>query len=181
MKDFLDRLKGLGVFITPADEVERLIQMTKSYDGYDRELAVRRLGDLGSPLAIPALLNRVNDWVPQVRRAALVALNGLLRPGHAQAVIDSLPAVQHLKHCGRADHTAFISSVFGFLLGDKNRGLVLNGIAHSNPQVARICVRLCLENELAQSSPLRPVACNIRISLSVTWLQLCLVISAMRK
>jgi hypothetical protein len=50
-----------------------------SHSGFDREEAVQQLGRMGDGLALPVLLERANDWVPQVRVAAHAAIDAFLR------------------------------------------------------------------------------------------------------
>jgi HEAT repeat protein len=99
---FWDTVKG---FVTHSDVViglPHLLDLAKDPSGYKRENAVRRLGMLGDPAALDSLLRRANDWVPQVRLAALHAIRQLMIPANANAFVSSLPEIFHLEQCGRA-------------------------------------------------------------------------------
>lgn len=51
-----------------------LVDLARSGDGYIREAAVRQLGKQGrSQVAFRVLIERQNDWVSQVRLAALAS------------------------------------------------------------------------------------------------------------
>ncbi len=56
------------------ENLSDLIRLLEHPNGFKRENAIRRIGMLQDPIAIPNLLIRVNDWVPQVRDAAKEAI-----------------------------------------------------------------------------------------------------------
>lgn len=128
--------------------LDDLLAMSEHPNGYKRENAVRRLGVLGNPLAIPKLLVRANDWVPQVRSAAKDALRRLLKRENTQAFIDCLPQIHHLERCGRSDHRELIASVTQFLLLPENVDNVRSAITSDNPYIARTAVRMCIDHAL---------------------------------
>lgn len=128
--------------------LDDLLKMSEHRDGYKRENAVRRLGMLGNPIAIPQLLIRVNDWVPQVRSAAMESLLKLLKNENAHAFIYSLPTLYHLENCGRSDHNQLIASVINWLLKPENVSHIKAAIKNEDPYIARIAVKLCIENDL---------------------------------
>ncbi len=140
--------------------LEELLQMCEHWNGYKRENAVRRLGMLGNPLAIPKLIARANDWVPQVRSAATDAINKLATPKNAEAFVYSLPKLYHLKDCGRDNHDKLITSIEKFLLSNEISNHVLEGLHNESPLVARACVSLIIENGLMDQAEL------VEISLS---------------
>jgi hypothetical protein len=116
-KNLLNRL--LSSF-QKQEGLDDLLLMAEHWNGFKRENAVRRLGMLGNPIAIPKLVVRVNDWVPQVREAARKALLKLMTPKNAKAFAECLPDIFHLKTCGRDNHTQFIAEVQTYLLKDEN-------------------------------------------------------------
>ena len=59
---------------------------TRSRDGHVREAAVRALGASVHGPALPLLLERANDWVPEVRQAAREIAAFLLSPDHVVAL-----------------------------------------------------------------------------------------------
>jgi HEAT repeat protein len=131
-----------------------LLGMSESHDGYKRENAVRRLGMLGNPIAIPRLIVRANDWVPQVREAAKRSLLQLLKNENATAFIISLPELHHLQKCGRDDHSELISKVTQFLVLPSNNSHVKSATESTDPFVARIAVKLCQEHALLNKQEL---------------------------
>lgn len=134
--------------------LDELLIMSEHWDGYKREDAVRRLGTLGNPIAIPKLLVRVNDWVFQVRQAARESLEKLLIDENAEAFILSLPDLYHLQDCGRDGHQTLISNVTDYLLKPNNVKYIKNAIKNYDPYVARIAVKLLFENALVDKQEL---------------------------
>lgn len=49
-----------------------------SYDGYRRERALRSLGGAPNPFFMALVFRRLNDWVPEVRRAARESLKAIV-------------------------------------------------------------------------------------------------------
>jgi HEAT repeat protein len=148
MEENENLLKRLLKSFQKQEGLDELLLMAEHRNGFKRENAVRRLGMLGNPVAIPKLIVRVNDWVPQVRIAAKEALNKLMTPKNAKAFAESLPDLFHLKTCGRDNHARFISDVLEYLLKDKNVECIKEATLSVEPKVARIAVRLCFDYAL---------------------------------
>lgn len=125
--------------------LEELIRMSASYNGFKRENAVRRLGMLGNPVAIPCLIVRANDWVFQVRAAAHAALTKLIDAGHADAFVASLPAIFHLQRCRRDDHSALLQAITRLLLRTENLPALVAAVGNPDARVARLASRLLVE------------------------------------
>lgn len=131
--------------IPPApSSVEDLVRLSSSFDGFKRENAVRRLGMIGDPVAIPALIVRANDWVTQVRSAAHDALTRMLEPSNAAAFVASLPQLLHLQRCTRGDHSSLLQAVQEFLVRDGNVEALKAAWQSNDPHVARLVTRLLI-------------------------------------
>ncbi|MCU7828882.1 MAG: hypothetical protein KZQ85_07410 [Candidatus Thiodiazotropha sp. (ex Myrtea sp. 'scaly one' KF741663)] len=148
MEENENLLKRLLRSFDKQEGLDDLLMMAEHWNGFKRENAVRRLGMLGSPVAIPKLIVRVNDWVPQVREAARSALLKLMIPKNAKAFAESLPDLFHLKTCGRDNHTRFIDNVLEYLLKVENSESIREVAFSLEPKVARIAVRLCFDHSL---------------------------------
>lgn len=135
-------------FSSTQEGLDDLLAMCEHRSGYRRENAVRRLGMLGNAIAIPRLIVRANDWVPQVREAARGAIVRLCRHENASAIVASLPALYHLRNCARDDHETLLSNVVDFLLLEENIGYLKAAIRNENHFVARIAVNLCDEKQI---------------------------------
>lgn len=128
--------------------LDDLLKMSEHWDGYKRENAVRRLGMLGNPIAIPYLIVRANDWVSEVRVASREAITKLMKPENVQAFILSLPSLYHLRKCGRDNHDELIQSIEKFVATvDKGSALKLE-ITNDDGFVARYAFLLALNTNL---------------------------------
>lgn len=134
-----------GPAVWPPPGFVELLAMSSHGSGFKRENAVRRLGMIGNPLALPYLIERANDWVPQVRAAARDALSKLLRAENAEAFVTALPKLLHLQTCLRDDHTALLQAVQDFLLREENVHHLLAGLQNPDVQVARVATRWLVE------------------------------------
>jgi hypothetical protein len=83
--------------------------------GYIREAALVELAGEPRPAAIRILLGRANDWVPQVRAAATVALAAHLRDDFVPAWALALDTVDALRRAGRVDGGAVLAPIDAFL------------------------------------------------------------------
>lgn len=88
----------------------------RSGNGYVREAAVKALGRSGQGRVLPMLLERANDWVPEVRDAARHALGAFLQDGHIGAWATVLGQLAALRRASRADHSALLRAVEAFLV-----------------------------------------------------------------
>lgn len=140
-------LSKLASAILAQPGLDDLLALSSHASGFKRENAVRRLGMLGNPVAIPYLVVRANDWVPQVRTAARAALIKLLGADNGAAFVASLPAIMHLQTCGRDDHGVLLTAVQDFLLQDQNVQHLMAGMHAQDPQVARLATRLLIERK----------------------------------
>ncbi|ALU43155.1 HEAT repeat domain-containing protein [Pseudoalteromonas rubra] len=138
--------------------IEELIKLSQDHDGHKRENAVLRLGMMGDPVAFPCLIIRVNDWVPQVRYAAVKALSYLMVDENVEAIIQCLPQVYHLQDCHRANHQDVIRQVEALLLTETNRGHLLAAVQSANSYVARLCLNLVIEHQVVDAQTLLPMA-----------------------
>jgi hypothetical protein len=93
----------------PAADGGRAWLVQGAANGWRREAAVRVLDPPGSAWELAALLHRLNDWVPEVRRAAevrLAALAPVIAPGLVAAValalILKIEGFARLSPAGRA-------------------------------------------------------------------------------
>jgi hypothetical protein len=86
-----------------------------SPNGFERQEAVEMLGRLRHAPALPALLARVNDWVPQVRASAIEAVRGLMEESFIDTWCASLQTIVALDRARRVDHAAFLDEIAAFL------------------------------------------------------------------
>ena len=82
------------------EEYHALLCMgTLHSSGYFRERCLRRL--LGTPEALPYILLRLNDWVPQIRHLAASTLCYLLQDAPMPLLLDCQVLLERLLRCSR--------------------------------------------------------------------------------
>lgn len=148
MSNFWDSLRGLFTPDGNTSRTQQLIAQSEDYDGFTREDAVRQLGRLADPIALIPLLRRANDWVPQVRVAALEALRSLMIPANATAFVQHLPAIFHLEKCRRASHSAFLQDCLQYLCKSENSAIVIAGLNATDVRVRRLCVKVAFTQDI---------------------------------
>lgn len=120
----------------------------RSRDGHVREAAVRALGVAGHGPALPLLLERVNDWVPQVREAAREAVAAFLHTEHLGAWAPALDALGALQRGSRADHAALLRDIAAFLLEPEH----VAALKAAGAAMTRASARILLSFELGHAS-----------------------------
>lgn len=130
----------------PAPSWDELVAQTRSPDGRQRQAAVRALASSGHAPALPAMLERVNDWVDPIRRDAHEAIGNFLRPEFTAAWIASLEAVEALSRGRRADHAPLLERIVGWL-NEPAQFMALEAGGRSLPrELARLALRLRLRD-----------------------------------
>ncbi|RBL90146.1 HEAT repeat domain-containing protein [Chitinophaga flava] len=136
-------------------------------DGYLREKAVKRLAALQTPEAIPFLIYRLADWVPQVRQSAIEALTPLTRPDFIDAFVTHLPLLQWLRQVQRTDPGPVAEEIRDFII-HRNRAIVLQHFSRY-PDKARLILAQQLSASYAGDS--RELSIFIRDQLYLIRLQ----------
>lgn len=160
LKDWLERLKSrstsgdywedrrhheaLETLATVSDEGE-WIKLSGHSNGFVREVAVRELSKQSSPATLAALLERVNDWVPQVRKLATEGVRQYLAVEHAQALLYALPQIMALAECQRADHGPTLAAARSALQAAQVRNQVEAAFISNQGKTARFLFELLLE------------------------------------
>jgi len=111
-------------------------------DGYVRQAAVEHGSRLDVPGMLTLLIERLNDWVPQVRQATLRALDGALRHVAPAHIIAALPAAYRLAQAGRTAHGAWIAHFEQTALARAGNDALVAALGHADIHVARAACRL---------------------------------------
>lgn len=148
----VDGLKGWFTIEPPSpDEIEEveaklyllgIISFNKN--GYIREKAVAALAKLSDPAALPFILCRTVDWVPEVRRKAVDVLETKLIPGNADAFIKLLPLMNRLALSSRA-MKSLEAKVCGLYHSDLGIQLLLSALK-TEPQHIRLLICRILDS-----------------------------------
>jgi HEAT repeat protein len=122
------------------------------FNGYIREEALRRLGDVFNGTELPFLLLRLNDWVPQVRSTAEGFIRARLKGDYARFFINNLALITRLRSTHRGREQALIGAIEALLKTEDGRRAVIAGMDSSDTQVKRECYRFALRSNLDQHS-----------------------------
>lgn len=114
-------------------------------NGLVREAAVRELSEQPSPEALTALLERLNDWVPQIRTLAKAALQRYLISEYAAELLYALPQLMALSGRQRDDHGSTLAAARSALQAESARSQVEATFVSSQGQAARFLFALLLE------------------------------------
>jgi hypothetical protein len=120
--------------------------VSNDYNGFVREVAVRELCRQPSAEALLVLIERLNDWVPQVRDLAAAGLQHYLSPAHTQAWLSALEPLMALAAQRRVDHSQTLSTVRALLQSAECRDEVYADFLHRQGKTARYLFTLLLEN-----------------------------------
>lgn len=128
---------------------ENIVMYLGDRAGYVREAAALRAGECLLPQTLPALIRRVNDWVPQVRDAAMSSVAQFVLADRVADFVAALPEIVRLRTGSRADHTVFLATLEQWM-GEHPKRPKLSDLAfEDDPRVARAYFAL----ELRRPSP----------------------------
>lgn len=121
------------------------LSLSSHYNGFVREVAVRELSEQPSPAALAALLERANDWVPQVRKLASEGVQRYLAAEHAPALLHALPQLMALAERQRADHGQTLATARAALQAPEVRSEVVAEFLARQGKAARFLFALLSE------------------------------------
>ncbi|BES86427.1 hypothetical protein PEC302107_29930 [Pectobacterium araliae] len=127
--------------------VSHLITLTRHYNGHIRQRAVLCLGFMDEVSALPALIERVNDWAEPVRRAAKQSVRLLLTPKNNASFVANLPAIFWLLQCQREDHQPLVDEIVSFLSEEARAPSLLTGLCSEDKIVARLSLDILVKRE----------------------------------
>lgn len=119
------------------DDCGGWVALSRSGNGFVREVAVRALSACASVDALAALLERLNDWVPQVRQQAIVAVERYLVPECVDLLLQVLVPLMSLANKQRMDHGAILARVRDVMKTPQARVAVEKAFVGCQGKVAR--------------------------------------------
>lgn len=147
-----DEVRQIRARLAEDEALKLLIECCESYDGYIRQAALQELFHLPSPNAIPSVLIRLADWVPQVREEAWNTLQHLLDLGYVHGLVDSYVTLKALNGKQRVDLRAQLNALNERMLQKNAVQSLIDGL-DSGKVTKR---RFCLET-MAQESCFHPL------------------------
>lgn len=94
--------------------IDDLAHLSRDGNGRVREEALRRLAALADTATLPALLERVNDWVAPIRDRARRSVLDLATTANAAAFVQQLPEIDRLREALRQvldEHPAVVQAL----------------------------------------------------------------------
>lgn len=141
--------RGFWFTVNPEpDLAKRLEKLTRHHNGRVRERAVLCLGLMGAGAALPALIERANDWAMPVRRAAHASILQFIKPENAQLLASYLPNLFRLLDGKRGDHQSLVNQIIHFLALPENRDVLLDILVSQDKNVARSALQVLLEHHI---------------------------------
>lgn len=156
-----------------AKSKETWVELSTHYNGFIREVAVRELCSHPSPQALVALINRLNDWVPQIRDLALVGMNLYLSASQTQALLFALEPLMALAARQRADHGPTLKSLRDVLQSPEIQDEVYANFLTRQGKAARYLFALLLEKNTAPEALLRSALTHRELTVRLAAVSAC--------
>jgi len=112
--------------------------------GFVREAAVKRLGALADGSEVRYLLLRLNDWVPQVREAARLAVLARLRADYVTAFTRNFTLFERAIRAGRVE-VATVQDLASVLGTDEGSAAIVAAIKSGTRRSARAVARFVID------------------------------------
>lgn len=133
---------------------ELLSAWTNHYSGYIRETAIARCVELRNPVFLDCFVRRLNDWVPEVRRAAADGLLTLLAALPIEHFIPLLPRLRALTEARRTDHGAWLFRFEQDLLKAGGKPGIVAALHDSDFRLRRGAYSVCMAHSLLEPAEL---------------------------
>lgn len=140
--------------INACNDLEALRRYCDSHSGHIREIAIQRCVALCRPELLALVLERLNDWVPEVRDAARGAVLSLMTRASEEEALALLPAVHRLENLKRSDHRGWIVQFEKALIGKIPLVLFIGGLEGTSVPLARSCFRIIWHHDLMEAREL---------------------------
>lgn len=144
------QLKSLSTCIS----TEELAAFAGDYSGYVRQATLKRCVELARSDLLPIVVERLNDWVQEVRHSARSALITLLPVTNTPQLLATLPSILRLRYVGRADHSEWVALYEKNLIQYATVQELTEGALGSDVHIARACFDLLKKYQLIDSTAL---------------------------
>lgn len=118
------------------------------YSGYVREAAIARAIDLGGGSCLELIIERVNDWVPEVRKIARQGLLALLVTVPSEHFVSLLPKIRSLAAATRTDHRSWLLEFEQQLVQVGGTTAIIAAMAGADFRLRRAAYFVALDHEL---------------------------------
>lgn len=160
------------------NEDDALIALSRFGSGFVREIAVRALAAHASVEVLAALVDRLNDWVPQVRQQAITSIRKYLVQEHADLLLLALVPLMALADKGRVDHGGTLSEIRAVLKAPQARMDVEAAFMVCRRRAARFLFELMLEDVTDTGAVLELALTHGEITVRQIAVDACVVLPA---
>jgi len=154
-------LEQIGALSTKGNP--HLLGLTSFHpSGRVREAALRKLGELQHPEALPYLLLRLNDWADPVVQLAQGLLPHVAAIQSGTSVLEHLDLVLKLQRSTRRNHAPWVDHFLDYLSQPEQGDALFQGLRSHSLPTRRLCFDLALKTgaipgyallEISQSEP----------------------------
>nr|WKF61452.1 hypothetical protein HUO10_005983 [Paraburkholderia busanensis] len=116
--------------------------------GYIREAAIERAVKLGRGSLLSSIILCVNDWLPEVRRAATTALVTLLTVVPPEHFVAQLPLLRNLMLATRTDHRSWLVAFEKRLIQAGGSNAIIAAITGNDFQLRRAAFLTAVDHQL---------------------------------
>lgn len=148
-------------------------ELSRHHSGFVREMAVRELSAHPSPEALVALVERLNDWVPQVREQAAAGMQSYLSSEHVSSLLVALNPLMALAARRRADHSVTLTSVRAVLQSPDVRDQVHRSFLTQQSKAACYLFALLLEAGQSPHALLRDGLAHRELNVRLAAVEAC--------
>ena len=139
----------VAVEMISASEDRQFVALCIShYSGYVREAAIARAIDLGGSSCLELIIERVNDWVPEVRKIARQGLLALLVTVPPEHFVSLLPKIRSLAAATRTDHRSWLLEFEQQLVQAGGATAIITAMAGADFRLRRAAYFVALDHEL---------------------------------
>lgn len=124
----------------------RAFDLANHYDGHVREAAVKTLYSQASAAALVVMIERMNDWVWQVRQAAQVGYDQYLLAQRVDDLLECANLLVALQGKSRADHSERIRKTLALFVTPQFKQKVLCHFCSLKAKTARFLLRVLLDS-----------------------------------
>lgn len=128
--------------------ISQLVDWSRHHDGFLREGVLVRAVELRSPELLDAILERLNDWVPQVRHAARTALLTLVSLLPPSAILKTLPEIDRLRLAKRENHSDWIDKYHATVVDALGTDALVAEAVMGTGEIARSCFDIVKSHSL---------------------------------
>ena len=137
---------------------ETLCFLTQHPNGFIRQAALQKLPCIDPNLALPLLISRLNDWVPQVRQTAKTQLLALWtqafeKPSSQDLLWELLPAFHQLSFGRRTQHQEILEKLHTLLAKEDGLPLLKASTSLLPPRISRWAITSLLDTGFRPKDP----------------------------